>query len=152
MKYTEFEAKVKELPDVAEVDHRSNTVYVRDISGDTLFHISGYYMRSIYTIYDTWRGLSESTQAALYKLAYELTTTPLEEREEPKKYYYRLPYLESTRNFLNYDKEDRYISYHNDGHGDIFQTQFTREEYAAIAKKHGIPDGYHIEEEVTDDE
>lgn len=152
IKYTEFEARVKEIPEVAEVDHRCNTVYVRNISGDTIFHISGYYMRSIYTIYDTWRGLSESTQAALYKLAYELTTTPLEEREEPKKYYYRLPFNIRHGNYLNYETDGDPPFYCIKEQTQVFQTQFTHEEYAAIANKHGIPDGYHIEEEVTDDE
>ena len=147
MKYTEFEKKVKEIPEVAEVTVSGYGVTVEDRPGRRLLDVSSNYMHTIYTAYESWRYLSESTQAKLYKLAYELASTPLEEREEPKKYYYRLPYM-GDLGYLNYDKVDRCISYSNDAQGYVFQTQFTREEYAEIAKDHGIPEGAHLDEEV----
>lgn len=149
IKYTEFEAKVKEVAGVAEVAHKGNTVYVRDSSGQTIFHVSGNFTFSVYTIYNTWRGLKESTQAELYRLAYELTTTPLDEREEPKKYYYRLPYVDKKSSYLNYDMECESVFYDHNRELYGYQTKFTRKEYAAIAKEKGIPDGYHIAEEVS---
>lgn len=150
MKYTEFEAKVKEVDASLIVENTPQSLTVRNDSWAGLLRIRKSHIYSIDTSYPTWDRTSDTLKSKLYNQAVELTATPLEEREEPKKkYYYRLPYVVSTRNCLNYDKEDRCISYNNDGHGGDFQTQFTREEYAALAKEHGIPEGVHISEEVT---
>ena len=78
MKYTEFEKKVKEIPEVAEVTVSGYGVTVEDSPGRRLLDVSSNYMHTIYTAYESWRYLSESTPAKLYKLAYELASTPLE--------------------------------------------------------------------------
>ena len=148
MKYTEFEKKVKAIPEVAEVTMRGNMVTVQNSSGYHMIGVSGNFMHSIYTVYDAWRALGEETQAKIYKLAYELTSTPLEEREETKKYYYRLPHSVRGGNYLNYHKESNCLFYSTKFRGIACQTQFTRGEYEAIAKEHGIPEGLHLEEEV----
>ena len=148
MKYTEFEKKVKEVPGVAEAVISGYTVTVEDIAGRRVLDVSVNYMHTIFTAYESWRYLSEATQAKLYKLAYELTSTPLEEREEQKKYYYRLPYGTKSYSYLNYDSGDFTMFYADSRESAGYQTQFTRAEYSAIAKKHGIPEGVHISEEV----
>ena len=149
MKYTEFEKKVKEIPEVAEVTVSGYGVTVEDRPGRRLLDVSSNYMHTIYTAYESWRYLSESTQAKLYKLAYELASTPLKEREEQKKYYYyRLPHSVRGGNYLNYHKESNCLFYSTKFRGIACQTQFTREEYEAIAKEHGIPEGLHLDEEV----
>lgn len=150
MKYTEFEAKVKEVNSTWWVDNVDGFIIVTNSDGNSIVCVSKSIKHGLDTNYHERSSIKESDADKLAQLAYELAATPLEEREEPKKkYYYRLPYVVSTRNCLNYDKEDRCISYNNDGHGGDFQTQFTREEYAKIAKEHGIPEGVHISEEVT---
>lgn len=147
MKYTEFEEKVKEIDGIKEVDHKHHTLYIRNSAGDAVMHISKAHMYSMYTTYGAWKRTSDVVKAKLYQLAYELTATPLEEREEPKKYYYRLPYIARGTNYLNIDTvEGLYYSTNKQVPG--IKTQFTREEYAAIAKEHGIPQGVHKEEEV----
>lgn len=149
MKYTEFEKKVKEILEVAEVAIGGYGVTVEDGSGRRLLDVSVNYMHTIFTAYESWRYLSESTQAKLYKLAYELASTPLKEREEQKKYYYyRLPHSVRGGNYLNYHKESNCLFYSTKFRGIACQTPFTREEYEAIAKEHGIPEGLHLEEEV----
>lgn len=148
MKYTEFEAKVKEISGTLNVMYRGDSVCVYK-PGHIIVTVGKTRKYKVSTIGNVLDCITDQAGGKLYMLATELAATPLEEREESKKYYYRLPYLGSTRNCLNYDKEDRYIFYNTDDQGHLFKTQFTREEYAALAKEHGIPEGVHISEEVT---
>lgn len=151
MKYTEFEEKVKEIDASLVVEHAGTLLLVWNGSGAGLLRIGKKVTYSIDTLYATWGITSELTRVKLYNLATELAETPLEERREPKKYYYRLPYNVHHGNYLNFDTDEGvYHSTKKQLPG--IQTQFTREEYTTIAKEEGIPDGYHIPVEVTDDE
>lgn len=149
MKYTEFEAKVKEVDSTWRVDTVGRFIIVTNSEGNSIVCVSksikhgldaNYYERSL---------IKESDADKLAQLAYELAATPLEEREEPKKkYYYRLPHYILSDNYLNYDTVNDELFYDDCGPTYRTKTQFTREEYAAIAKEKGIPEGIHIEEEV----
>lgn len=147
MKYTEFEAKVKEIDGSLSVKKLANVLVLKSSIG-TLLLIDAERTCSVDSIYPTFE-IYEHKQE-LFDLATELAATPLEERKEPKKYYYRLiySYVASDDNCLNYDTEDNVLFYGNKEQEQNFKTQFTREEYAAIAKEHGIPANLHIEEEV----
>ncbi|MDO7864832.1 hypothetical protein Q5427_11080 [Brochothrix thermosphacta] len=155
MKYTEFEAKVKEVDASLTVEYISTSLILRNDSGARLLNIRGYVTYTVDTAYPAWVRASEVLKAKLYNLAYELTSTPLDEREEPeeqKNYYYKNQYVSEGSNYLNFYKNGKHL-YYGYRTGDFgYQTQFTRAEYEAIAKEKGIPDGYHIEVEVTDDE
>lgn len=72
----------------------------------------------------------------------------LTRESDSKKYYYRLPYVEKESSYLNYDTECESVFYEHNRELDEYKTQFTREEFATIAKEHGIPQGVHKEEEV----
>lgn len=75
-----------------------------------------------------------------------------------KRYYYRKawlsdrePTISSYMNCLHEsDSESSEVFHSYKDFTSKIQTQFTRAEYAAIAKEKGIPEGYHIEEEVTE--
>lgn len=149
MKYTEFEAKVKGADASLTVEHAGRLLYVRDDLGRVLLHIRKRVSYYVDFGYSDWERASEVLKGKIFYLAYELAATPLEEREEPKKYYYRLPFETSLGNHLNYKPYENSLFYDDGEPTDIIQTQFTREEYAAIAKEHDIPEGIHISEEVT---
>ncbi|WKK68316.1 hypothetical protein [Brochothrix thermosphacta] len=147
MKYTEFEAKVKEVNSTWWVDNVDGFIIVTNSDGNSIVCVSKSIKHGLDTNYHERSSIKESDADKLAQLAYELAATPLEEREEPKKYYYRLPYIARGTSYLNFDTgEGLYYSTKKQMLG--IQTQFTREEYAKIAKEHDIPDGYHIEEEV----
>lgn len=150
--YTEFEAKIKEIDVPLTVEHTPQSLTVKNDSGAWLFHIRKSYNYSIDTTYPTWVRTSDTLKGMLYGLAVELAATPLEEREEPKKYYYKIPHEDYGTGYMNYDLSDFGVFYSNKNGDKYVQTRFTKAEYAAIAKEKGIPDGYHIPEEVTDDE
>ena len=73
----------------------------------------------------------------------------LTRESDSKKYYYRLPYVDKEASYLNYDMECESLFYEHNRELDEYKTQFTREEYATIAKEHDIPANLHIEEEVN---
>lgn len=75
-----------------------------------------------------------------------------EARAKEQEYYYRLPYVKEESSYLNYDPIAKVVFYDYKFYYGEYQTRFTKSEYAAIAKEKNIPEGYHIEIEVTDDE
>lgn len=151
MKYTEFEVKVKEINNTWEIANLVTLIVVKSELGMTICCVAKSSKFGVDTLYRAHTELVESEANMLMQLAYELAATPLEEREEPKKkyYYYRLPYVACSDGYLNYDADDHAVSYHDKTPSQTYQTQFTREEYAEIAKDHGISEGVHISEEVT---
>lgn len=148
MKYTEFEAKVKEANELFKVDYLDNSVCVRDYSGAGLLRILTKETYAIDTLFSRWKRTDETARAKLYQLATELAATPLEEREEPKKYYYRLPYVKASMSYVNHNPIFQAFFYSTKESFNEYQTQFTREEFATIAKENDIPANLHIEEEV----
>lgn len=149
MKYTEFEEKVKEINNTWRVIHNGSLTIVTNDEGRPFVCVSSLRIYGLDTNYSERWKLVESDADKLAQLAYELAATTLEECEEPKKYYYRIPYITFSDGYLNYDSDDHVVFYHDKTPSQTYQTQFTREEYAAIAKEHGIPEGVHIEEEVN---
>lgn len=147
MKYTEFEKKVKEISDTLNVIHWGDTACVYK-AGQIVVRVGKTRKYAVSTIGHVWDWITDPSREKLYTLATELASTPLEEREEQKKYYYRLPHSVRGGNYLNYHKESNCLFYSTKFRGIACQTQFTREEYEAIAKEHGIPEGLHLEEEV----
>ncbi|MGO2566528.1 MAG: hypothetical protein ACTH8E_12245 [Brochothrix thermosphacta] len=148
MKYTEFEAKVKEINNTWRVIHNGSLTIVTNDEVRPFVCVSKSIKYGLDTQYSERSVLIDSDSDKIARLAYELAATPLEEREEPKKYYYRLPYVRTEVNYLNYLPESKTVSYSNKLSITYIQNQFTRKEYAAIAKEKGIPEGIHIEEEV----
>lgn len=145
MKYTEFEAKAKEIDGSLSVKKLAGVLVLKSSIG-TLLLIDAERTCSVDSIYPTFE-IYEHKQE-LFELATELASTPLEEREEQKKYYCRLSYLDDM-GYLNYCSDGDFIGYGSKKGTFTYKTQFTREEYAAIAKEHGIPANLHIEEEVN---
>ena len=149
MKYTEFEAKVKEVNSTWWVDNVDGFIIVTNSDGNSIVCVSKSIKHGLDTNYHERSSIKESDADKLAQLAYELAATPLEEREEPKKYYYRLAYVTRGCMYLNFRIYDDLLLYSTSVQTPRHQTQFTREEYAEIAKEHGIPEGVHISEEVT---
>lgn len=150
MKYEEFEAKVKEVNSTWWVDNVDGFIIVANSEGNSIVCVSKSIKHGLDTNYHERSSIKESDADNLAQLAYELAATPLEEREEPKKYYYRLPYVKEDLSYLNYNSIAKVVFYDNELYHGEYQTQFTESEYAEIAKEKGIPDGYHILKEVTE--
>lgn len=98
------------------------------------------------TIEEAFDGLPEELQKELFDILVKFTKTPVGEREEEKKYQYRLKekywwilknldYEETCLNLrISKDGEERYLSLENDRNVGCYKTIFTDKEIAEIVK------------------
>lgn len=86
---------------------------------------------------DGFENLPEELQAKLYYLMDEYARTPLDEREEPQKYYLRFTALTEIGdcNYLNYCATEETIYLSNRITKIVAQTQFTQKEIDDIKEK-----------------
>ena len=113
MKYSEFKVEVEKMGFV--VDDSNTPIYVdKNEDGETLMLI-GRHKR--FLLDPGWSGfnhLNEDQKLKLYDLAYQLTKTPLAEREEEKRYRLRivanLGFMDDQRFLnLNIEREEYFI-------------------------------------------
>ena len=72
--------------------------------------------------------LTFSEQQEYYKVIFEYLMTPIEEREDEKKFYLRQKGIEDYNAFLNYERfDDRYFTDNKKEHGQYIN-QFTQSE------------------------
>ncbi len=74
----------------------------------------------------------------LFKLCVDYTSTPIEEREEEKKYYLRkkeLEFYEGTDNYLNFQVEEKFFRLLDESETENYKTQFTQKEIDEIKEK-----------------
>lgn len=102
MKTKEFIEKVEELGFRAEESDSGIDV----INGvfQHLCHVSKTFRFVLDTDWTEFEEAGEATREDLYKLAVEYANTPLEEREEEKKYVYKFPF-----NVIYETKKDLYV-------------------------------------------
>lgn len=108
MKTKEFIEKVEELGFRAEESDSGIDV----INGvfQHLCHVSKTFRFVLDTDWTEFEEAGEATREDLYKLAVEYANTPLEEREEEKKYRYKLRGVKEGSGYLNYSTD--YLNYH----------------------------------------
>lgn len=84
--------------------------------------------------------LSEELQEKLYNLIDKYARTPIDEREEPQKYYLRFTALTEIGdcNYLNYCATEETIYLSNRITKIVAQTQFTQKEIDEIKEKFGV--------------
>lgn len=154
--YKEFEARVKEIDSRFTTEHRDLVLAVVNQNGCDAVYIEKGHSNELDSI--TPGGIRfHLKRSEILRLSVELATTPIDKRTKEKKYYYRKAWKDDTEDifytFLNFDNFSRRIMHSKyDNESSDIQTQFTKGEYEAIAKEKSIPEGYHIEVDVTDDE
>lgn len=89
------------------------------------------------TKYEYFQLLSESDKERLFDLLVEYARTPIEDREEPQKYYLRFTALTKKGfcNYLNYNPKEETIFLDNRTETRIIKTQFTQAEIDEIKEK-----------------
>ena len=131
MKTKEFIKRVEELGFIVKV--YDEVIYV-EFKGEKYYEPVASISRKTYckinTSYNAQERLSEDTSQELYSIVFEYVLTPLEEREEPKKYYLRLPNHDKdvSLNYLNVDRTSGHFYIDNNMNGITLKTQFTQEE------------------------
>ena len=103
MKYSEFEREVER--EGFNVDRKSGTVYVDSTTG-TVMSISTDDLFMFDCDWSAFVHLNRDVQEPLFDLAYQLTKTPLAEREEDKLYNVIFPTIQRDGNFISMAKDN----------------------------------------------
>ena len=91
------------------------------------------------TAYAAFDSLSKELQEKLYNLIDEYARTPLDEREEPEKFYLKINMMTRNRcDYLNYYKEEDILMLDVRLETYYAQTQFTQKEIDEIKKRFGL--------------
>ena len=127
MKTNQFIKEIKSMGfDVKEL-HYNLAIY--DGNEFTLAHVSKKEVGVLVTDFPNFYRLEHDTKLQLLDLLIEYAKTPIEDREEDEKYYYRLKGF-GEEGYLNREVADIYLS---DSSQIIdCQTQFTDKEFAAL--------------------
>ncbi len=97
-----------------------------EINGGFLFAISR--NNTITTAYNNFGNLPFLKQQEYYKVIFEYLMTPIEEREEEKKYYLRQMGIKEPHNILNFKKQTQNYKVSTDDRFFGYKTQFTQKE------------------------
>ena len=102
-----------------------------------------------------WLVLNDDLKEKAFDLLVRYAKTPLEDREEPKKYYLRHNYLNAYTgdNYLNWDRTlliANSISLDDEVEDEDFQTQFTKREIKTLEEDYGVNLDEFEEEEVDE--
>ncbi|MBC1801010.1 hypothetical protein [Listeria booriae] len=142
MKTSEFKQAVEALG----FDLFSNRGYIRiDIEDEIFASVNCNRALEFDVDYTAYKELADIDKRALFTLLFEYASTPLSEREEPKKFRIKCPI---TGQFLNRSKwEDDSFSWRgNSFETPEYQPQFTRQDI----EEYEFPMENLIEEEVTE--
>lgn len=92
------------------------------------------------TEYPSFNNLPEELKEKLYNLIDEYTRTPIEDREEPQKFYLKFDIKSSdSYHYLNYKEFLNSIEIHNKVNNlNGYKTQFTQKEVDELKKKLGV--------------
>lgn len=92
------------------------------------------------TEYPSFNNLPEELKEKLYNLIDNYTRTPIEDREEPQKFYLKFDIKSSdSYRYLNYKEFLNSIEIHNKANNlNGYKTQFTQKEVDELKKKLGV--------------
>ena len=124
MKTSEF---IKYFEDEGYRVYKGKTIItVEDENGNDILHISE--TNSIATDYIAFDNLPFSKQQEYYKVIFNYLMTPIEEREEEKKYYLRHKGFKDYAKYLNYRLRDKTFTINDKSNSNSHKTQFTQKE------------------------
>lgn len=137
MKTKEFIKRVEELG--FEVFNEDGYLVVKDEYGYNLAYVNKTTLTQMSTDYMEWDGVYDEDKTKLFDLIVEYAKTPVNEREEEKKFYLRHRWLKPKliyKNYLNHwiGTNEYWLDY-DDKTKDV-QTQFTLKEIEEIKEKY----------------
>ena len=146
MKYSEFERDIEAMGYSISID--LDNLYVKGRERACLISVGTHNAYIINSDYDHFRHLEDSKKEKLLGLVWQLASTPLEERNEEKRYRLRLPFLADHQAYLNEFRNGFFMGDKHQTHK--HKTIFTEREVKELKAKHDL-DGF-VMEEVKDDE
>ena len=149
MKYSEFKREIEAMGLITITE--KGFVEVLDKYGEMLLSVDMEYNFSICTDYFKFDKLDKEIKKELFYLAVELASTPLQEREDEKRYRLKLPFLDRLSYYLNRAKDDENQLFLSSREESVYyQTVFTESEITDLKQKYNL-DSFVLEE-VKEDE
>lgn len=146
MKYSEFKRDVEAMG--FKIGICGGYIDVLDEYDEPLLSVGTEYDFSICTDYSKFDELDKDNKKELFYLAVELASTPLEEREDEKRYRLRLPFAIESGGYLN-NCYDKFLISSKTSTSDC-KTVFTESEITELKQKYNL-DSFVLEE-VKEDE
>lgn len=149
MKYSEFKRDVEAMG--FKIGICGGYIDVLDEYDEPLLSVGTEYDFSICTDYSKFDELDKDNKKELFYLAVELASTPLEDREDEKRYRLKLPFVKDSPEYLmRLKKTGALIVYYPVPYYEDCQDEFTESEVAELKAKHNL-DSFVLEE-VKEDE
>lgn len=139
MKYKEFKDKINKIANDynlnLEVTRDMNNIYVK--VGDFVCATVSTVKRFFMSIDPGALYFNVEARQEIFEALYELSKTPIEERQDVKKYYLKHRFLEDgSRSYLNSDYRFQELYLNGNDQFEEIQTQFTQEEIDEIKEKY----------------
>lgn len=139
MKYKEFKDKINKIANDynlnLEVTRDMNNIYVK--VGDFVCATVSTVKRFFMSIDPGALYFNVEARQEIFEALYELSKTPIEERQDVKKYYLKHRFLEDgSRSYLNSDYRFQELYLNGSDQFEEIQTQFTQEEIDEIKEKY----------------
>ncbi|MBC2190510.1 hypothetical protein [Listeria booriae] len=142
MRTSEFKTMLDEM-DLAVYESESAFIITEDELNWDIANVSKDHERIMSIEENAYEAIGSEQTCELFELLTAYASTPLDEREEPKKWYLRDPVIsDKAENYLNYEDGECFFCNKDEKHG--WQTKFTRAEIDAFEFEHA----HLIEEEV----
>lgn len=121
-----------------EVFNEDGYLVVKDEYGYNLAYVNKTTLTQMSTDYMEWDGVYDEDKTKLFDLIVEYAKTPVNEREEEKKFYLKHRWFKPSpiyKNYLNYwiGNDEYWLDYKNESKE--IQTQFTLKEIDEIKEK-----------------
>lgn len=147
MKYSEFERKINSMGfEVIESSH-SPSILVANSDGMLVALVSKINEFVVSSFFDEFGLLERYQKKDLVDLCYQLASTPLEDREDEKKYYLRLDStIIADLSYLNLSEEDGNFELSNKNDFRDYKVTFTETEITELEEKHDL--SMFVKEEV----
>jgi hypothetical protein len=136
MKTSEFIERALEIDGVGYVDDNHHGVFlaIKDLNKMTLAGVKTKEMYAIDTSYSFFKDLYFWEREKLFSLLAEYAMTPLEEREEPKKYKLKHKLVKEC-SYLNYAKGKGEWRFSTEDELGRFKTSFTIQEWESLTEQ-----------------
>ena len=135
MKTKDFITEVKKLGFKVNVKNIKG-IWIENSNGSNVAYVCRYKMYEFDTAFLAFENIPESHKVSLFNLLICYTRTPLEEREEEKKYYLRHKWLTNNNlNYLNLYIIKNEYDLESNSNLECFKTQFTKAEIEEIKER-----------------
>lgn len=126
MKYSEFKKLIKDMG-LKTIENKYH-IEIDDVDDSIMAIVSKAVVGKMDTYHAVFEYLNENDREYILKTCVDLSLTPLEDREDEEKYYYKLKGL----GYLNYSTKHKNHFISGKENSSLFKTHFTDAEFASL--------------------